>query len=347
MPKKAGLAPGTLIHVGEKKPEKLNIQLIDFDENTLLEKKLSTIEETFQFRDQPAISWINITGIHEVELIEKLGKHFKIHPLTLEDIVNSEQRPKFEEYEDYVYIVCKMLYFDPEKSEIISEQFSLVLGKTYLITFQERELDVFHAVKERIRKGKGRIRKSGCDYLAYALIDAIVDHYFFVLESIGETIEILEGDIFDDPQEDTFQKIYGLKRKIIQFRKLIWPFREVLNSIIKTESFFVEQSTEVFLRDVYDHCLRVIETIESYRDLISSMLDLHMTTISNRMNEVMKILTIMATIFIPITFIAGIYGMNFKYMPELEWRFGYIGIWLIIIVVSVMMILFFKRKKWI
>jgi magnesium transporter len=347
MSKKTGLPPGSLIHVGEKKAEKLNIQLIDYDENSLLEKKLSTIEETFQYRDQPAVSWINITGIHDVDSIEKLGKHFKIHPLTLEDIVNTEQRPKFEEYEQYVFIVCKMLYFDPGKIELISEQLSLVLGKTFLITFQERELDVFSSVRERIRKAKGKIRKSGCDYLTYTLVDGIVDHYFVILESIGESIESLEEDLFETPDEDTFKKIYGLKRKIIQLRKLVWPFREVLNRIIKTESLFFGQSTEVFLRDVYDHALRVIETIESYRDLLNSMLDLHMTTMSNRMNEVMKILTIMATIFIPITFIAGIYGMNFKYMPELEWKFGYAGVWMIIIVILVAMIVFFRRKKWI
>ena len=344
--KKAGMSPGTLVHVGEQKIDKARITLMNYDQERLEEKVLKRIEESFACKDTPPVSWINIDGLHEVEVIEKIGTHFGIHPLTMEDIVNTGQRPKVEDFEDYIYLVFKMLKFDEATSHIASEQVSLVLSSYYLISFQETEGDVFNFVRERIRKGRGRIRKSGPDYLAYALIDAAVDHYFLILEKIGEKIEQLEERLHVQPTPEILQAIHDLKRELIYFRKQVWPIREVLNTWQKTESTLMQDANKVFIRDVYDHTIQVIDTIESFRDIVSGMMDLYLSAVSNKMNEVMKVLTIMATIFIPLTFVAGIYGMNFKYMPELEWKWSYLVLWMVLIAIFFGMIFYFKRKKW-
>ncbi len=343
---KAGHAPGTLIHIGEKKIEKVRIRLIDYNEQELQEKELKTIEECFPCKEEPTVSWINVDGLHDIEAIEKVGRHFNIHPLVLEDIVNTGQRPKAEDFDDYVYIVLKMLYYDKKEHEVRSEQFSLILGSNYLISFQERVGDVFELVRERIRKGKGRIRKAGADYLAYALMDAIVDQYFHIMEVFGEKTEALEEELVEDPTTGTLQTIHTLKREMTYFRKQVWPLREVLGGLVRGEFSLVSETTAVYLRDVYDHTIQVIDTLESLRDVLGGMLDLYLSTISNRMNEVMKVLTIIATIFIPITFVAGIYGMNFKYIPELEWHWGYFMFWGIIIVIAAVMMVYFRRKAW-
>jgi len=343
---KAGMSPGTVMHIGEKKIEKARITLINYDPDRLEEKELKSIEEAFSYKDTPPVSWINIDGLHEVGIIEKIGLHFDIHPLTLEDIVNTGQRPKVDDFEDYLYIVLKMLIFDETTCHISSEQVSLILGPHFLISFQEIEGDVFNFVRERIRKGRIQMRKSGSDYLAYALVDAVVDHYFIILEKMGERIEQFEDRVYSEPTPEILQAVHDLKREIIYFRKQVWPMREVLNTLQKTESHLVQQTNKVFIRDVYDHTIQVIDTIESYRDIIAGMLDLYLSTMSNRMNEVMKVLTIMATIFIPLTFIAGIYGMNFKFMPELEWKWSYPVLWAVLLVIFGSMLLYFKRKKW-
>lgn len=344
--KKAGMSPGTLVHVGEQKVDKAKIRVMNFDQDRLEEKELHRIEETFGYKDTPPVSWVNIDGLHDVELIEKVGHHFGIHPLTLEDIVNTGQRPKTEDYEDYIYVVFKMLTFDDSGDHIVSEQVSLILGPHYLLSFQETDGDVFNFVRERIRKGRVRIRKSGPDYLAYALIDAVVDHYFHILEALGSKIEVFEDRVHSDPTPETLQNIHHLKREMIYFRKQIWPLRELLNNLVKAESDLVREANKIFIRDVYDHTIQVIDTIESFRDIIAGMMDLYLSTVSNRMNEVMKVLTIIATIFIPLTFVAGIYGMNFKFMPELEWKWSYPLLWILLIVIFLTMILYFKRKKW-
>jgi len=344
--KKAGLSPGTLIHVGEQKVEKASISLMNYDAARLEEKQLKGIEESFAYRDTPPVSWINIDGLHEVDVIEKIGTHFDIHPLTMEDIVNTGQRPKVEDFEDYIYLVFKMLKIDESANHLTSEQVSLILGPHYLISFQEVEGDVFNFVRERIRKGKGHIRKSGPDYLAYALVDAAVDHYFIILEKMGEKMEHFEEQLHAQPTPEILQAIHDLKREMIYFRKQVWPIREVLSVWQKTDSDMVQEDTKVFIRDVYDHTIQVIDTIESFRDIISGMMDLYLTTVSNKMNEVMKVLTIIATIFIPLTFVAGIYGMNFKYMPELEWKWSYLFLWILLVVIFLGMMLYFKRKKW-
>jgi magnesium transporter len=345
--KKAGTAPGTLLHIGERRTDRVHITVVDYAPEHLREQECETIEDALPFKDLQTTTWLNIDGMHDVEPVEKIGRHFNIHPLTLEDILNTGQRPKAEEFEDYLYFVLKMLYVDEETSEIRSEQISLVLGNNFLISFQEVPGDVFESVRQRIRKGRARIRKGGADYLTYALIDAVVDHYFVILERFGTAIEALEEDLLSEPTVETMQSIHDLKRELIYLRKQVWPIREVINRVAKGDLSQIQENTVLFFRDVYDHTIQIVDTIESYRDVLAGMLDLYLSTISNRMNEVMKVLTIIATIFIPVTFVAGIYGMNFKYMPELEWKWGYLAVWGLIGGIALLMIAFFKRKKWI
>jgi magnesium transporter len=344
--RKAGLMPGTLVHVGERKIEKAKIHIIDYDEKKFQEKEVTKIEECFPFKKTPTVTWINIDGIHEVEIIDKIGKHFGLHPLLLEDIVNTEQRPKMEDFGDYVFVVLKMLHYNEGKEEVVIEQISLILGTNFVISFQEREGDVFNHVRERIRSGKGRIRKAGSDYLTYALIDAIVDHYFIILEKLGEKIEVLEEKLVSDPKPETLHAIHKLKREMIFLRKGVWPLREVISGLERGESGLINKSTKIYLRDVYDHTIQVIDTVETFRDMISGMFDTYLSSVSNRMNEVMKVLTIIATIFIPLTFIAGVYGMNFRYMPELELVWAYPAVWTVMIFIGILMFMYFRRKRW-
>ena len=344
--KKAGLPPGTLVHVGEKKIEKTRIRVIDYDEAGLEERELATVDDCFPYKDTHSVTWINIDGLHEVDIIQKLGDRFELHPLNLEDIVNTGHRPKMEDFEDYLFLIVKMITYDDEDSLVKAEQVSLVLGPNYVISFQENVGDIFEPIRERLRKGKGRIRKKGPDYLLYALIDAIVDNYFVVLEMIAQEIESLEDTIMISPTTDLLQTIHNLKRELIFLRKSVWPLREAISSLEKSESGLVQEKTSVYLRDVYDHTIQVVDTVETFRDMVSGMLDVYLSSVSNRMNEVMKVLTIIATIFIPLTFLAGIYGMNFKYMPELEWEWGYPLLWSIMLFVGLALVLYFRRKKW-
>jgi len=344
--KKAGLPPGTLIHIGERKTEKIKITIMDYDETQFQVRETETLEECYPFKDRPTIIWINIDGIHEIETLEKLGDCFDLHPLTLEDILNTDQRPKIEDYGEYIFIVLKMLYPDDDTDEILAEQVSLVLGQNFVISFQEREGDIFNSVRERIRSGKGRIRKMGADYLVYSLLDSIVDNYFIILEKLGERIEFLEEKLIINPVPETINLIHKLKREMIFLRRSVWPLREVIGSIERGESSLIKGSTNIYLRDVYDHTIQVIDTIETFRDILSGMLDIYLSSVSNRLNAVMKVLTIIATIFMPLTFIAGIYGMNFKYMPELEWRLGYPVILLTMVSIGVLMLVSFRKKKW-
>ncbi len=344
---KTGTPPGTLVHIGEQKQAEAVLSLIDYDpDHCHREIPLPRIEDAFPLKDRPSVTWINVDGLHDLALIEKIGRHFDIHPLTLEDIVNTGHRPKVEFFDHYIYVVLKMLYLNEALDDIRSEQVSLILGPSFLVSFQESSGDVFAPVRERIRKPGSRIRASGCDYLAYALIDAVVDHYFLILEKTGDRIEVLEEQLMEETDADTLQHIHDLKREMIFMRKQVWPIRELVGSLLRDESDLISSSTRVFLRDVYDHAVQVIDTIESYRDILSGLVDLYMSSVSHRMNEVMKVLTIIATIFIPITFIAGIYGMNFEMMPELKWRWGYAGVWGVMIVVVLVMVGYFRRKKW-
>ena len=344
--KKAGLPPGTLIHIGEKRAETPKITVMDYDEAHFQEKEIRTIEECLLFKDIPTVTWFNIDGLHQVEILEKLGECYGFHPLVLEDILNTDQRPKMEDYGDYLYIVLRMLNYNDKRSEIDTEQISLILGPNFIFSFQEREGDVFDPVRERIRNGKGRIRKMGADYLAYTLLDSIVDNYFIIMEKLGEKIEYLEEKLVTHPIPETLQTIHQLKREMIFFRKAVWPLREVISGLERGELAMIKEPTRVYVRDVYDHTIQVIDTIETFRDMVSGMLDIYLSSVSNRLNAVMKVLTIIATIFMPLTFLAGIYGMNFKYMPELEWRWGYPMVWLIVVGISVFMLIYFKKKRW-
>ncbi|MBI2487879.1 MAG: magnesium/cobalt transporter CorA [Deltaproteobacteria bacterium] len=344
--KKAGLSPGTLIHIGERKTDKVTITIIDYDENQFEEREAEEIEECFPYKDKSSVTWINIDGLHDLEVIEKVGKHFDLHPLLLEDVVNTGQRPKLEDYGNYLFIVLKMLSYNEEEDIIEAEQTSLVLSPGVVISFQENVGDVFNPVRERIRKSKGRIRKVGADYLAYALADAIVDNYFIILEKIGEKIEDLEQELVSNPTQKTLYAIHVLKREMIFLRKSIWPLREVVSALDREESSLIENSTVTYLRDLYDHIIRVIDTVETFRDTLSGMLDIYLSSVGNRMNEVMKVLTIIATIFIPLTFVAGIYGMNFDYMPELHKNWGYPVALLIMLIIAILMLTYFRRKKW-
>jgi len=345
--KSRGFPPGALIHIGEKKTDKVKISVIDYSIGKYDEKEIGKVEECFSLKRKPSISWINVDGLHEIDVIEKLGKCFDIHPLVLEDILNTDQRPKMEDFEKYIFLVLKMLYTDEKTQEIHSEQVSLILGNNFVISFQEAIGDVFDPVRERIKGAKGRIRKMGADYLAYALIDAIVDNYYVILEKVGEKIESMQEDIISNPNPETLQHIYKLKRDMIYLRKTVWPLREVINGLLREESKLVKKSTHIYLRDLYDHTIQVIDTIETYRDMISGMLDIYMSSISNKMNEVMKVLTIFAAIFIPLTFIAGVYGMNFQNMPELSIPWAYPAIWVVIIIVGISLLGYFRHKKWI
>ncbi len=343
---KAGLPPGTPIHIGNRRADGTKITMLDYDETKFQELEVQIVEECLPFRDSPTVTWINVDGIHQVDILERFGECFGLHPLVVEDIVNTEQRPKVEDYGEYIYIVLKMLHFDATGREIITEQASLVLGERYVISFQEREGDVFDPIRERITSNKGRIRKMGADYLAYAIIDSIVDNYFVVLEKLGEEVEFLEEELVTNPRPATLQTIHELKREMLFLRKSVWPLREVVGALERGGSRLITESTGVYWRDVYDHTIQVIDAGETLRDMLSGILDIYLSSVSNRMNEVMKVLTIIATIFIPLTLIVGIYGMNFRYMPELEWHWGYFMVWLVMLTVGISMVVYFRRRKW-
>jgi magnesium transporter len=329
-----------------KKSEQVKITVIDYDEKQFQEKEAKSIKECFPFKEQPTVTWINIDGLGQLEIIERLGECYGLHSVVIEDILNTDQRPKMEDFETHVYIVLKMLFYDEKNKVIDSEQVSILLGTNFVISLQERPGDVFDPIRDRIRNAKGRIRKLGSDYLAYSLIDAIVDSYFLILEKFGENIESVEAQLINDPTPQTLKAIHDSKREMIFLRRSVWPLRELINGLLRNETKLVKKNTQIFLRDLYDHTIQVIDTIESLRDMISGMLDIYLSSLSNRMNEVMKVLTIIATIFIPLTFISGIYGMNFKHMPELEWPGGYFAVLTGMTIIGILMLMYFKRKKW-
>ena len=298
------------------------------------------------------ITWINIDGLHDVETIEKIGGHFGMHPLIMEDIANTGQRPKLETSEKHLFLVLKMLYCDPDNGEIRSEQFSFVVGNNFVISFQERVGDVFEPVRYRIRKTEPRVRFMNADYLAYTLVDAIVDGYFSVLEALGERIESMEDVLVNDPRPEHLETIHELKRELIVMRKAVWPLREVVGGLERLESDLIKDGTRTYLRDLYEHTIQVIDTVETFRDMVSGLLDIYMSSVSNKMNEVMKVLTIMATIFIPLGFLAGVYGMNFDTaaspfnLPELGLPYGYLMFWGLVVLIGGGLFVFFKRKGW-
>jgi magnesium transporter len=343
---KSGLPAGTLVHIGEKKIEKATIKIISYNQESFQEINVDQIEHHVASMDKESVTWININGIHEKEVIERIGKIFSLHLLLLEDIMNTDQRPKMEEHEDYLFIVLKMLSSEGIPNLIKDEQVTLIFGHGFLISFQESEPDELSPVREMIRNGRGRLKRMGADYLAYSLMDTIVDNYFVVMEKLGEEIEGLETELIRNPKQETLQSIHRLRREMIYVRRSIWPLREVIGDLERRGSSFVQESTSLYLRDIYDHIIHVIDTTETFRDIIAGMIDIYLSSVSNKMNEIMKVLTIIATIFIPLTWIVGIYGMNFDYMPELRARVGYPLVMALMVAIGILMMLYFKRKRW-
>jgi magnesium transporter len=343
---KIGLAPGTPVFIGERKLATARMEILAYDRDSVREVNPAGIEECRELGHGELVAWININGIHDIDLVEAVGECFGLHPMILEDIVNSSQRPKCEEFDDYLFIAMKMLAFVDATCSLESEHVSLILGSSFVISFLEDEGDVFDAIRHRIRTGGGRIRTMKADYLAYCLMDAIVDHYFLAVERIGDRVEMYDERILTDPRPSDIQEIHRFKRELLGLRKAVWPLREVVGAIAKSDSELLHSETRVFWRDLYDHTVQVIDMVETSRDILASLHDTYLSSLSNRMNEVMKILTIISTIFIPLTFIVGVYGMNFDFMPELKWRLGYFVVWGVMLVIGISLYGFFKRRKW-
>ncbi|HEX9942715.1 MAG TPA: magnesium/cobalt transporter CorA [Thermoanaerobaculia bacterium] len=341
---KPGTSPGTLRPPETPAEGPIRVTVIDYGPDRLVEKQIGRAEDLAPYRNTPTVTWINVEGLHDVEFLDKLGRLFGFHPLALEDVLNCGQRPKIEDYGKYHFLVLKSLLM--HDGELATEQISFFLAGNYVITLQEVPGDSFEAVRERIRRGKGQIRRMGPDYLAYALIDALIDEFFPLLERYGERIEALEGEVVQQPTPETIQEVHRIKRELLLIRRIAWPEREVINAMQREESDVIHPETQVFLRDCYDHTIQVIDMIETYRDLASSLLEVYLSSASNRLNEVMKVLTIISTIFIPLNFIAGIYGMNFHRMPELDWPFGYPMALTLMAVTAGALVLYFKRKGW-
>lgn len=345
--KASNLPPGTMAYRGKKQAIVTNVEIVNYSSDHYKRFNSNRVEDAFDFKGNNLVTWININGLSNVKEIETVGLHYNLHPLTLEDIVNTSQRPKIEEFENYLFIVFKMLFIKNE-DELHYEHVSLIVGEDYVLTFQEADGDVFNDLRERLNTAKGRIRRQGSDYLMYSLLDAVVDNYFTVIEVLGDKIEALETVLFQSRTSDdgTPGEIQKLKQEILKIRRSIYPLREVINRMEKTDCSFIEEKTHSYIRDLYDHIVQVSESVDLYREMIWSLMDMYMTIISNKMNEIMKVLTIIATIFIPLTFIAGIYGMNFKNMPELDTENGYYVLWTVMLILFIFMLIYFRRKRW-
>jgi len=344
--KHIGQIPGTLVYTGKKSDKDFHVECIDYTKTDIVESALLNIEDAINYKETDSVTWINVNGLKHIDQIENIGKQYELHPLVLEDIVNTTQRPKIDEYDKYLFLVLKMLYYDKDEN-IVIEQVSFVLGKNYVITFQESEDDVFDAIRERLRFSNGRIRGLKSDYLMYALIDAVVDNYFSIIETLGNKIEDLETELFAGQAKDSINiDVQQLKREILKVRRAIFPLREIINRIEKGEHPLIYERTITYYRDIYDHLIQVSENIDIYREMIWGLMDMYMTTMSNKMNEVMKVLTIMSSIFIPLTFLAGIYGMNFEFIPELKYRHGYFVLLGVMLLLFIGLLFYFKRKKW-
>lgn len=342
---KTGMAPGALIHIGSRKEQNVSVTVLEYDENNIKQIDVDDPGDLTYFRDSDKISWVNIDGLHDTSLMGAIGDVFGLHPLVLEDMLNTEQRPKMEDYGDYVYIAIKQLFTDEATGDVITDHQSIILGKKYVISAGESRNRVFAPVRERLENG-GRIRKMGADILAYSLLDAIVDNYFDVLERQGEMIEEIEEVLVSKPVQATLNRINITKRDMLFIHRNIWPLREVSNLLEHGGTELVESGTRLYLRDLYDHVMQAMDTTEIYRDILSGLLDVYLSSVSNKMNEIMKVLTIISTIFIPLTFLAGVYGMNFTNMPELKWRWGYFAALGVMAIVALAMLAFFKKRKW-
>ncbi len=343
---KVGQPPGTLIYLGEEPAEPVRITIIDYDETNFQEEETQTVEACVPFIDTESVTWIQIEGIHEVAIIEEIGRYFGVNPLLLEDILSPTQLPKIEIYEEYVFIFLKSLDYDTEASSVSREQISLIIGPNFVLSLQENYSEIFTSIQNRLRNAQGRIRRMESGYLAYALIDIIVDHYFIVLDEMNERIQALEEEIMRDPSPEVLAKVNALRAEQLLLRRPILPLRDVLIEILDDEIPLLGENTQPYFRDVYDHLIQVIQMLEMIRSAVSGLFDVYTSAVSHRMNEVMKVLTIVATFFIPLTFIAGIYGMNFKFMPELEMHWGYPAVLLVMAAIGIVMFIYFKLRKW-
>ncbi|MCW8811345.1 MAG: magnesium/cobalt transporter CorA [Ignavibacteriaceae bacterium] len=343
---KIGLPPGSIVYLGEKKVDKVTIKLTEYDEKNAETYEIKSVEEIDPFTDTPQVTWVSVCGLHETEFLKQVGEKFKVHPLVLEDILNTETRPKIEITDDYLFIVMKLVLFNPEHKILETEQVSFILGRTFLFSFSEKSDEIFNPIKERIATQLGKIRKKGPDYLLYALMDIVVDNYFLALEKIEERIETLDDEVINNPERSQIESIYNLRNLLLMMRRSIWPYREIVNQLIKDDSDLLDDSIEPYLRDLYDHTIHITETIEQQREITNGLMEIYLSMMSNKMNEVMKVLTVIATIFIPLTFIVGIYGMNFKYMPELDVPWAYYAVWGVMFAVVVTMVIYFRRKNW-
>jgi len=345
--KKVGLPPGTLIYTGDKVTEKTKIKVTDYTADHFNLDEFEEIQMDLTKIEKPFVRWIDIYGLAQIKVIEEIGRQFNLHPLILEDILSPSQRPKLEDFGNYIFAVLKKLSWNQEKEDFEYEQISLILGENYVISFQERDTNLFNPIYDRIHVPKGKVRVMGADYLFYVLIDIIVDDYFIVIEKVGEDIENIEDILIKNPEPETLQSIYRLKRSSIELRKSIWPIREVVNKLQREQSNLIGDELQIYLRDIYEHIFRISDLLENYRDIIFGMLDMYLSSVSNRMNDIMKVLTIISTIFIPLSFLAGFYGMNFLHMPELTQPFAYPILIMIMVSIVLVMLYFFKRKKWI
>lgn len=349
--KKAGQPPGTLIYTGRKSDKKTVITVVTYDANASQEKVGHCFEDCHaMFTDSiKGNMWVNVEGLNDIKLIEQLAQHFKLHPLTVEDILNVQQRPKVEEFKNYIFITLKVIYLRSKTAKITSKQLSIILGKNFVLSFQEHDTTLFDSIRDRLHGNVPHhfLREQGCDYLVYRLIDAVIDEYFVILEKVGDQIETLEERIISKPTQQNSRNIYRLKRRLLLLRKSIWPMREAINHLMHADESFITNFTRVYLRDVYDHAIQAIDSLETFRDMLSGMLDMYLSSITNHMNEIMKTLTIIATIFIPITAIASIYGMNFPDMFMLHWRYGYEIVLGLMVLMAVVLVLFFRKEKWI
>jgi magnesium transporter len=344
---KIGMSPGTLIHVGQSLAQAVAVELYHCEGDGALEQRvLDRAEDAAAYRGVPGLTWIDVNGVHDVAVIEQLGRVFGLHPLLLEDVLNTHQRPKLEQHGEHLFLVLKMLLDDPDAEGFAMEQVSVVIGPGYVLTFQERERDTFDSVRRRLQDSAARVRQHSADFLAYALVDTIVDNYFAVLERVGDRIAELEDDILASPDRDTLEAVFDVKRSLVELRHAAWPLRDALAAMSRGDTPLIQPDTLPYLRDVQDHALRVIDTIETYRDMATAMVEMYMSSVSNRLNEVMRVLTVIATIFIPLTFVAGVYGMNFRFMPELGWHWGYPVVWGVMAAIAIGLLVIFRRRGW-
>lgn len=344
---KSGLPPGSLIHIGEKHETECRITVTQYNADVMTQSEIDSIDKLRLLKNNELITWVNVDGLSETRIVEDIGKEFDIHPLILEDILSTHQRPKLEEYEEYIYLVIKSIRAEyNDHLNLQYEQVSILLLENYVITFKEKTDEIFDPVNLRLQNRKDRIRQNGSDYLAYVLIDTIVDEYFVVEDCLDEVIDPLEDSLLSNPTKETLHIIQHLRRELITMKRSISPLRELLSTIHHANTGLLQEKTLRYYGDVYDHVLRITDSLDSYRERIASIQDIYLSSISNKLNETMKVLTIFASIFIPLTFIAGIYGMNFEHMPELKWRWAYPALWIIFITIGVGLLIYFKRKKW-